>query len=140
MVLATTGSFLVVNTLRLITSAAFVVVFDGEKRDPKAILLAANRLMDYYERFLGLGERIRRITSSPVIVKLQQFMWDLAIRQLINFDEFIEQFIVLLERGEEGLRYESGEVNLGRLDLVAGLTETTRNTLQDLKEVAWRHI
>jgi len=96
--------------------------------------------MDYYERFLGLGERIRRITSSPVIVKLQQFMWDLAIRQLINFDEFIEQFIVLLERGEEGLRYESGEVNLGRLDLVAGLTETTRNTLQDLKEVAWRHI
>ncbi len=124
----------------LMTSPAFQTMFDVEQRDPHAILLAANRLMDYYEKFLELCEHIRNIRCKPNLLGVQKGMWGLASSQISNLDVFIERFVTLLERGEEGLRYGSGEVNLGQLRLSGGLDEGSKTSLLELKEHVLRQL
>ncbi len=124
----------------LMTSPAFETMFDVEQRDPHTILLAANRLMDYHEKFLELCEKIRNIRSTSTLVRVQKGMWELTLQQLNNFDVFIERFATLLERGEEGLRYGSGEVNLGHLRLGGGLDEDSKTSLLELKEHVLRQL
>jgi hypothetical protein len=97
-------------------TSAFVGVF-GEPRDEGSadandILHAANRLMDYHDRFLGLAERCRGLAVPSRHAGLLRDLAHLMDAPLAGYRKFINQFVERVGEMPQMLRYGHGTVEL----------------------------
>jgi len=95
---------------------AFVGVFgepgDEGSADADGILHAANRLMDYHERFLGLAERCRGLAAPSRYAGLLRDLAHLMDAPLAGYRTFINEFVERVGEMPELLHYGRGTVEL----------------------------
>jgi hypothetical protein len=95
---------------------AFVGVFgepgDDGSADADGILRAANRLMDYHERFLGLAERCRGLAAPSHYAGLLRDLAHLMDAPLAGYRTFINQFVERVGEMPESLHYARGAIEL----------------------------
>ena len=95
---------------------AFVGVFgepgDEGSADADGILHAANRLMDYHERFLGLAERCRGLAAPSCCARLLRDVAHLMDAPLAGYRKFINEFAERVGEMPEMLHYARGTIEL----------------------------
>ena len=95
---------------------AFVGVFgepsDESSADADGILHAANRLMDYHERFLGLAERCRGLAAPTRYAGILRDLAQLMDVPLAGYRTFIKDFVERIGEMPELLHYGRGTVEL----------------------------
>jgi hypothetical protein len=95
---------------------AFVGVFGGPgdegSADADDILRAANRLMDYHERFLRLAERCRGLAAPSRYAGLLRDLAHLMDAPLAGYRTFINEFVERVDEMPAMLHYASGTVEL----------------------------
>ena len=95
---------------------AFVGVFgepgDEGSADADGILHAANRLMDYHERFLGLAERCRGLAAPSRYAGLLRDLAHLMDAPLAGYRKFINEFAERVGEMPEMLHYARGTIEL----------------------------
>ena len=97
---------------------AFVGAFgepgdEGEgSADADHILHAANRLMDYHERFLGLAERCRGLAAPSRYAGLVRDLAHLMDAPLAGYRKFINEFVERVGEMPALLHYGCGTVEL----------------------------
>ena len=95
---------------------AFVGVFgepgDEGSADADGILHAANRLMDYHERFLGLAERCRGLAAPSRYARLLRDVAHLMDAPLAGYRKFINEFADRVGEMPEMLHYARGTIEL----------------------------
>lgn len=101
---------------------AFMGVFgqssDESTADADGIVHAANRLMDFHERFLELAERCRDVTVPSAYAGLLSDCSQLIDIALDGFWAFIDELVELVEEMFALLRYAPGDVDFGSVILV----------------------
>jgi hypothetical protein len=95
---------------------AFVGVFgepgDEGSADADGIIHAANRLMDYHERFLGLAERCRGLAAPSHFGGLLRDLAHLMDAPLAGYRAFINEFVERVGEMPEMLHYARGTIEL----------------------------
>ena len=95
---------------------AFVGVFgepgDEGSADADGILHAANRVMDYHERFLGLAERCRGLAAPSRYAGLLRDLAHLMDAPLAGYRKFINEFAERVGEMPEMLHYARGTIEL----------------------------
>src|SRR5271170_6574896 len=95
---------------------AFVGVFGGPgdegSADADGILHAANRVMDYHERFLGLAERCRGLAAPSCYARLLRDVAHLMDAPLAGYRKLINEFAERVGEMPEMLNYASGTIEL----------------------------
>ena len=95
---------------------AFVGVFgepgDEGSADADGILHAANRVMDYHERFLGLAERCRGLAAPSRYAGLLRDVAHLMDAPLAGYRKFINEFAERVGEMPEMLHYARGTIEL----------------------------
>ena len=91
---------------------AFVGVFgepdDESSADADGIVHAANRLMDYHERFLGLEERCRGLAAPSDYAELLRDLAHLMDAPLAGYRTFIDEFVERVGEMPALLHYARG--------------------------------
>ncbi|MDT5097439.1 MAG: hypothetical protein QOC76_1176 [Mycobacterium sp.] len=97
-------------------TAAFVDVFgdpgDEATADGDGIAHAANRLMDYHDRFLDLSERCRSVSVPNQYSDLMRDVTTFADIPLQGYRTFIDDFVARVGEMPELLRYANGTVEV----------------------------
>jgi hypothetical protein len=100
----------------LMLTPAFVSVFgepgDEGSADADGILHAANRLMDYHERFLGLAERCRGLAAPSRYAGQLRDLAHLMDAPLAGYRTFINEFVERVGEMPALLHYARGIVEL----------------------------
>ena len=95
---------------------AFVGVFgepgDEGSADADDIRHAANRLMDYHERFLGLAERCRGLAAPSRYAGLLRDLAHLMDAPLAGYRKFINEFVERVGEMPALVHYGRGTVEL----------------------------
>lgn len=115
---------------------------DETTADADGILQAANRLMDFYDRFLELAERCGSRSAPGKYDGLLGTCEQLALIPLENYHRFIDDFVARVDAMPELLHFadasvpggvvEAGPVTL-RLELDRGLVEQLTRGLKSLR-------
>jgi hypothetical protein len=107
---------LVTQVESFMLAPAFASVFgepgDEGSADADGILHAANRLMDYHERFLGLAERCRGLAAPSRYAALLRDLAHLMDAPLAGYRTFINEFAQRVGAMPELLYYGCGTVEL----------------------------
>jgi hypothetical protein len=85
---------------------------DEGSADADGILHAANRLMDYHERFLGLAERCRGLAAPSRYTGLLRDLAHLMDAPLAGYRRFINEFVERVGEMPELLHYGRGTIEL----------------------------
>ena len=85
---------------------------DEGSADADGILHAANRLMDYHERFLGLAERCRGLAAPSCYAGLLRDVAHLMDAPLAGYRKFINEFAERVGEMPEMLHYARGTIEL----------------------------
>jgi len=120
----------------LVISTPVQQMFDADRRDPDFIVLAANRIMDYHDKFLELAENTRKHRVRRETYPLQKLVWQSDVETLDRFGDFIAAYLRRLGQGEEALRYGSGRVELGQVNLPGGLSSEDKQALIRCQDAA----
>ncbi|MCB0949557.1 MAG: hypothetical protein KDB44_09820 [Mycobacterium sp.] len=96
---------------------------DESTADPAAIAHTANRLMDYHDRFLELSERCRELSAPSEHSGLLADYARLFDMPLQSYQEFITEFVEVVEGLPQLLKHASGVTELGAIVMEIGLDE-----------------
>lgn len=96
--------------------AAFASAADGEP-DAEAIKHIANRTMDFFERFLELSERCRAMSVRSRHVDVVTECALILYGPLASYQEFIGDFVDLIEALPRVFEHAKGTVDMGTLGL-----------------------
>lgn len=84
-----------------VQTEAFVSVFGAEDdesaADPEGIVHVANRLMDLYERYLQLAQRVHGVSAPARFVNVLDTCAHLVDGPLDGLDDFIKDYLAILE-------------------------------------------
>lgn len=104
-----------------ISAPAFMDSFgdpaDSSTADPAAITHTANRLMDYHDRFLELSERCRGLSASCEHSELLTDCARLLDKPLQSYQDFITEYVEVIDSLPQVLEHATGVVELGGIGL-----------------------
>ncbi|MFC3776369.1 hypothetical protein ACFOTF_12930 [Mycolicibacterium holsaticum] len=102
-----------------IEAPAFTRVFgeDDSDADADGILHVANRLMDFYERYLDLAERCRDASVPSAYTGLMRDCSQLMAVPLEGIERFMDEMVEVAEELPTMRRYTSGAVDFGTVTI-----------------------
>jgi hypothetical protein len=84
-----------------ILTDAFKSVFgtedDESAADPEGIVHAATRLMDFYDRYLQLAQRVRGVSAPARFINALDTCARLVDEPLAGMEDFIEDYVAIVE-------------------------------------------
>jgi hypothetical protein len=111
--------------------------FEEETADPDGIVHAATRLMDFYDRYLQLAERIRGASARADYVNAIDTCARIVDEPLSGMDDFIDEYVAMVEAMPARLLAANGEnfeEPIGiRLHVDSELAMEVLRQLKDLK-------
>ncbi|WP_349269882.1 hypothetical protein MPNTM1_00391 [Mycolicibacterium parafortuitum] len=105
---------------------AFMASFSGrsdEDADPEAIKHIANRLMDFLEQFLELSERARALHMRSDCAEIQADLARLLHGPIASIQQFIADFVDVVNALPRVLKHSTGTVDLGSLALYLSIDD-----------------
>lgn len=125
----------------LLLTEAFISVFgpedDESAADPDGIVHAATRLMDFYERYLQLAQRVRGVSAPAKFVNALDTCARLVDKPLAGLDEFIDNYSSLVKGLPAQLIAANGENINQPIELHLNVDEEVfEELIRQLKDIA----
>jgi hypothetical protein len=96
-----------------VQTEAFESIFGANEdvlgADPEGVVHAANRLMDLYERYLQLAQRVRGVSAPPRFTNALDTCARLVDEPLAGMEEFIADYVAIVETLPERLIGAEGQ-------------------------------
>ncbi|WP_195165812.1 TIR domain-containing protein [Mycobacteroides abscessus] len=123
----------------LILTPAFQAAF-GEPnnlaQDPDAIVHTANRVMDFYERYLQLAERIRGVSAPADYINVLENCARLSDKPLAGMDNFIESYAKVVDEMPKLLKEAGGTHIIRPVEIKLHVdNELLEEILRQLKDI-----